>query len=193
MHLVISDAHAGLKAAVAQQFVGASWQRCRVHFMRNLHGAVASKHAPAVTAAVKTIFAHTDPDDVAEQWDQVTATFADSFPKVTTMMREAKTDVLAFTAFPQTHWQKIWSNNPIERLNKEIKRRADVVEIFPNPAAFLRLATSVVIDQHDEWQVGRRYLSETSMTELRRVIAAKQQALDSGSDYTQSGLVDHRA
>lgn len=193
VHLVISDAHAGLKAAVAQQFVGASWQRCRVHFMRNLHGAVASKHAPAVTAAVKTIFAHTDPDDVAEQWDQVTATFAESFPKVTAMMREAKTDVLASTAFPQGHWQKIWSNNPIERLNKEIKRRADVVEIFPNPAAFLRLETSVVIDQHDEWQVSRHYLSETSMAQLRRVIAAKQHVLDAGGDYDQQRLDDHCA
>ena len=192
VHLVISDAHADLKAAVAQQFVGAAWQRCRVHFMRNLHGAVASKHAPAVTAAVKTIFAHTDPADVAEQWDQVTDTFAASFPKATAMMREAKTDVLAFTAFPKGHWQKIWSNNPIERLNKEIKRRADVVEIFPNPASFLRLATSVVIDQHDEWQVGRRYLSETSMAELRAVIAAKQHALDTGSGYDQpTELVDH--
>lgn len=177
VHLVISDAHAGLKAAVAQQFVGATWQRCQVHFMRNLHDAVSAKNAPVVTAAVKTIFAHTEPADVAEQWDQVADTFADSFPKVNTMMREAKTDVLAFTAFPRGHWQKIWSNNPIERLNKEIKRRADVVEIFPNPAAFLRLATSMVIDQHDEWQVSRRYLSETSMTELRRIIAAKQRAL----------------
>ncbi|MDV8003197.1 IS256 family transposase [Rhodococcus sp. IEGM 1408] len=193
VHLVISDAHAGLKAAVAQQFVGAAWQRCRVHFMRNLHGAVSAKNAPVVTAAVKTIFAHTEPDAVAEQWDQVADTFADSFPKVNTMMREAKSDVLAFTAFPRGHWQKIWSNNPIERLNKEIKRRADVVEIFPNPAAFLRLATSVVIDQHDEWQVTRRYLSETSMAELRRVIAAKQRALNTGSDYDQSRLVDHCA
>lgn len=193
VHLVISDAHAGLKAAVAQQFVGAAWQRCRVHFMRNLHGAVSAKNAPVVTAAVKTIFAHTEPADVAEQWDQVADTFAASFPKVNTMMREAKSDVLAFTAFPKAHWQKIWSNNPIERLNKEIKRRADVVEIFPNPAAFLRLATSVVIDQHDEWQVSRRYLSETSMAELRRVIAAKQHALHSGSDYDQSRLVDHCA
>lgn len=101
-------------------------------------------------------------------------------------------DVLAFTGFPRGHWQKIWSNNPIERLNKEIKRRADVVEIFPNPEAFLRLATSVVIDQHDEWQVGRRYLSETSMGELRAVIAAKQQALDASNGYHQeSELVDH--
>jgi transposase-like protein len=173
VHLVISDAHAGLKAAVAQQFAGSSWQRCRVHFMRNLHTAVAAKHAPAVTAAVKTIFAHTDPEEVAAQWDRVADTLAASFPKVAAMMGEAKTDVLAFTAFPKAHWQKIWSNNPIERLNKEIKRRADVVEIFPNPAAFLRLATAVVIEAHDEWQVTRRYLSDVSMDELRAVIAAK--------------------
>jgi len=176
VHLVISDAHAGLKAAVAQQFSGSSWQRCRVHFMRNLHTAVSAKHAPAVTAAVKTIFAHTDPAEVAAQWDRVADTLTDSFPKVAAMMNDAKTDVLAFTAFPQGHWQKIWSNNPIERLNKEIKRRADVVEIFPNPAAFLRLATAVVIEAHDEWQVTRRYLSDISLAELRKVIAAKESA-----------------
>ena len=126
VHLVISDAHAGLKAAVTQQFSGSSWQRCRVHFMRNLHGAVSAKHAPAVTAAVKTVFAHTDPEEVAAQWDTVADSLAGSFPKVATMMNDAKADVLAFTAFPRAHCQKIWSNNPIERLNKEIKRRADV-------------------------------------------------------------------
>ena len=92
------------------------------------------------------------------------------------MMRDAKEDVLAFRVFPKAHWQKIWSNNPIERLNKEIKRRADVVEIFPNPAAFLRLATAVVIKAHDEWQVTRRYVSDVSMDELRVVIAAKERA-----------------
>lgn len=176
VHLVISDAHAGLKAAVAQQFTGASWQRCRVHFMRNVGSAVASKHVPPVMAAIKTIFAHTDPDAVAVQWDKVADTLAESFPKVATMMRDAKADVLAFRVFPKAHWQKIWSNNPIERLNKEIKRRADVVEIFPNPAAFLRLATAVVIEAHDEWQVTRRYVSDVSMDELRVVIAAKERA-----------------
>lgn len=144
--------------------------------MRNLHTAVSAKHAPAVTAAVKTIFAHTDPQEVAAQWDRVADTLAGSFPKVAAMMSDAKTDVLAFTAFPKAHWQKIWSNNPIERLNKEIKRRADVVEIFPNPAAFLRLATAVVIEAHDEWQVTRRYLSDISMDELRTVIDAKNAA-----------------
>lgn len=153
--------------------------------MRNLHGAVAAKHAPAVTAAVKTIFAHTDPEEVAAQWDRVADTLADSFPKVAVMMGQAKTDVLAFTAFPRAHWQKIWSNNPIERLNKEIKRRADVVEIFPNPAAFLRLATAVVIEAHDEWQVTRRYLSDISMAELRKVIAAKQAATEPVAEQLQ--------
>ena len=176
VHLVISDAHAGLKAAVAQQFTGASWQRCRVHFMRNVGSAVSSTHVPPVMAAIKTVFAHTDPDAVAGQWDQVADTLADSFPKVASMMREAKHDVLAFRVFPKAHWQKIWSNNPIERLNKEIKRRADVVEIFPNPAAFLRLATAVVIEAHDEWQVTRRYVSDVSMDELQVVIAAKERA-----------------
>ena len=176
VHLVISDAHAGLKAAVAQQFAGASWQRCRVHFMRNVGSAVSSKHVPPVMAAIKTIFAHTDPDAVAQQWDQVADTLHESFPKVATMMRDAKEDVLAFRVFPKSHWQKIWSNNPIERLNKEIKRRADVVEIFPNPAAFLRLATAVVIESHDEWQVTRRYVSDVSMDELRDVIAVKKRA-----------------
>lgn len=176
VHLVISDAHAGLKTAVAQQFANSSWQRCRVHFMRNLHTAVSAKHAPAVTAAVKTIFAHADPAEVSAQWDRVADTLTASFPKVAAMMGGAKADVLAFTAFPKAHWQKIWSNNPIERLNKEIKRRADVVEIFPNPAAFLRLATAVVIESHDEWQVTRRYLSDVSMDELRAVIAAKHAA-----------------
>lgn len=186
VHLVISDAHSGLKAAVMQQFAGSSWQRCRVHFMRNIRAAVAAKHVPPVMAAVKTIFAHTDPDAVAEQWDQVTDTFSGSFPKVAALMEAAKHDVLAFTAFPKAHWQKVWSNNPIERLNKEIKRRADVVEIFPNPAAFLRLATAVVIEQHDEWQVTRRYVSDVSMDELRAVIAAKQHATEPALSLTGS-------
>ena len=103
VHLVISDAHAGLKAAVAQQFTGASWQRCRVHFMRNVGSAVSAKHVPPVMAAIKTVFAHTDPDAVAAQWDQVADTLAASFPKVASMMRQAKDDVLAFRAFPKAH------------------------------------------------------------------------------------------
>lgn len=120
----------------------------------------------------------------------VADTLAASFPKVAAMMAEAKTDVLAFTAFPRAHWQKIWSNNPIERLNKEIKRRADVVEIFPNPAAFLRLATAVVIESHDEWQVTRRYLSDVSMDELRAVIA-RNRSRQRLRNNTKSPSVQH--
>lgn len=176
VHLVTSDAHAGLKRAIAEQFTGASWQRCRVHFMRNVGAKVSAKAMPPVMAALKTIFAHTDPKDIDAQWDVVVATFDSPYPQVAELMRAAKTDVLAFAEYPRSHWTKIWSNNPIERLNKEIKRRADVVEIFPNQAAFLRLATAVVIEQHDEWQVARRYVSEVSMVELRAVIAAKQRA-----------------
>lgn len=189
VHLVISDAHVGLKAAVAQQFTGAPWQRCRVHFKRNVTSAVSSKQVPPAMAAIETIFAHTEPDAVAAQWDQVDQTLAAPFPKVATMMDSAKEDVLAFRAFrafPKSHWQKIWSNNPIERLNKEIKRRADVVEIFPNPAAFLRLATAVVIEAHDEWQVTRRYVSDVSMDELRVVIARKERA--AATDKTAESL-----
>ncbi len=170
-----------LKAAVAQQFSRSSWQRCRVHFLRNLHGAESAKHAPAMTAAVKTVFAHTDPDEVAAQWDAVADSLAGSFPKVAAMMNEAKADVLAFTAFPRAHWQKIWSNNPIERLDKEIKRRADVVEIFPNPAAFLRLATAVVIEATTNGKSPAATCPRSPCVRdlhghLRKVIAAKQAA-----------------
>lgn len=176
VHLVTSDAHAGLKRAISEQFTGTSWQRCRVHFMRNIGAAVSAKQMPPIMAAIKTIFAHKEPDDMRAQWDQVAQSLASSCPKVAAMLDAAKDDVLAFLAFPAGHWMKIWSNNPIERLNKEIKRRADVVEIFPNQAAFLRLATAVVIEQHDEWQVVRRYVSDASLDELRTVIAAKHRA-----------------
>ena len=164
VHLVISDAHSGLKAAIAQQFTGSSWQRCRVHFMRNIRATVGTKHVPPVMAAVKTIFAHTDPIEVAAQWDQVTDTFAGSFPKAAALMESAKHDVLAFTAFPKAHWQKVWSNNPIERLNKEIKRRADVVEIFPNPAAFLnRPGESGDSDCWEGWSHAREHHEAVSV------------------------------
>ena len=157
------------KPPVAQQFTGSSWQRRRVHFMRNLHTAVAAKHVPAVTAAVKTIFAHTDPEGRSPPSGTGSPTrWRAASRRWLPCSAEAKTDVLAFTAFPKAHWQKIWSKQSHrEGLNKEIKRRADVVEIFPNPAAFLRLATAVVIEAHDEWQVTRRYVSDVAMDELR--------------------------
>ena len=167
VQLVISDAHAGLKAAIASVLIGAAWQRCRVHFLRNVLAAVPKGHAEMVAAAVRTIFAQPSPVHVRDQLEVIAAMLGRQFPKVEAMLRDASDDVTAFAAFPVSHWKKIWSTNPLERLNKEIKRRTDVVGVFPNPAALLRLAGAVLVEAHDEWQVAeRRYLSEGSMALL---------------------------
>jgi putative transposase len=165
--LVVSDQHAGLVKALRRSFQGAAHQRCRVHFARNLLAHVPKSHADMVAAVFRTIFAQPDAKTVAKTWDEVRDQLAARFPKIGPLMDEAKTEVLAFTAFPRAHWSKIWSTNPLERVNKEIKRRARVVGIFPNPAAVIRLVGAVLADMHDEWQAGdRRYLSEGSMAKL---------------------------
>ncbi len=163
---MISDAHAGLKASITKCFSGATWQRCRVHFARNLLATVPKADSDMVSAAFRSIFALGDPDAVMARWDEVTDLFTPRLPKTAELMRNARDDVLAFRAFPKTHWRKTWSNNPLERLNKEIKRRSRVVGIFPNDPAVIRLIGAVLADQHDEWAITRRYLSETSMDEL---------------------------
>jgi putative transposase len=167
VQLVISDAHAGLKAAIAAVLLGAAWQRCRVHFLRNVLAQVPKGSAEMVAAAIRTIFAQPGPVHVAEQLDTIATMLGRQFPKVESMLRDAEADVTAFAAFPVSHWKKIWSTNPLERLNKEIKRRTDVVGVFPNPDALARLAGSVLAEAHDEWQVAdKRYLSEGSMATL---------------------------
>ena len=167
VQLVISDAHAGLKAAIEAVLLGAAWQRCRVHFLRNVLAQVPKGHAEMVAAAIRTVFAQPDPEHVRSQLDVIAGMLGRQFPKVEAMLREAGDEVTAFADFPVSHWKKIWSTNPLERVNKEIKRRADVVGVFPNPAALLRLAGSVLVETHDEWQVSeRRYLSEGSMALL---------------------------
>jgi transposase-like protein len=166
VRLVISDAHAGLKAAIRKCFTGSSWQRCRVHYARNLLANVPRAHQEMVAAAFRSVFALTTTADVEARWDEVTNTLEERFPKAADSMREARTDVLAFAVFPRDHWKKIWSNNPLERLNKEVKRRSNVVGIFPNDRAAIRLIGAVLADQHEEWAVARRYLSETSMAHL---------------------------
>ncbi len=166
VRLVISDAHAGLKASIRKCFTGASWQRCRVHYVRNLLAVVPKAHQEMVAAAFRSIFALTTAKDVGARWDEVADTLEPRFPKAAASMRTARTDVLAFAPFPRSHWRKIWSNNPLERLNKEVKRRSNVVGIFPNDRAAIRLIGAVLADQHDEWAIARRYLSETSMAEL---------------------------
>ncbi len=165
--LVISDAHTGLKAAISAVMIGSSWQRCRVHFLRNVLAAVPKASGEMVAAAIRTIFAQPDAEHVRDQLDVIAAMLGRQFPKVEEMLREAADDLTAFADFPVAHWKKIWSTNPLERVNKEIKRRTDVVGVFPNPAALLRLAGSVLIETHDEWQVSdRRYLSEGSMAQI---------------------------
>ena len=167
VQLVISDQHAGLVKALKRSFQGCSHQRCRVHFARNLLAHVPKSHADMVAAVFRTIFAQPDAAGVEATWDTVRDQLAERFPKLGPFMDDAKAEVLAFTAFPRAHWTKIWSTNPLERVNKEIKRRARVVGIFPNPAAVIRLVGAVLNDMHDEWQAGdRRYLSEGSMALL---------------------------
>jgi transposase-like protein len=167
VQLVISDAHAGLKAAIGSVLLGAAWQRCRVHFLRNVLAAVPKGSAEMVAATIRTIFAQPAPAQVGEQLDLIAGMLGRQFPKVEAMLRDAAEDITAFAVFPISHWKKIWSTNPLERLNKEIKRRTDVVGVFPNPEALLRLAGAVLVEAHDEWQVGeRRYLSEGSMALL---------------------------
>ncbi|MDV3292205.1 IS256-like element IS1311 family transposase, partial [Mycobacterium avium] len=167
VQLVISDAHTGLRSAIEAILIGASWQRCRVHFLRNVLAQVPKGSAEMVAAAIRTIFAQPDAEHVREQLDTIAGMLGRQLPKVETMLREAADDITAFADFPVLHWKKIWSTNPLERLNKEIKRRTDVVGVFPNPAALLRLAGSVLVEAHDEWQVAeKRYLSETTLALL---------------------------
>jgi transposase-like protein len=167
VQLVISDQHAGLVAALGRVFQRVAHQRCRVHFARNLLALVPKSHKDMVAAVFRTIFAQPNPAAVSATWDAVRDQLAASFPKIGPLMDDAKAEVLAFTAFPRAHWAKIWSTNPLERVNKEIKRRARVVGIFPNEAAVIRLVGAVLADMHDEWQVSdRRYLSEASMATL---------------------------
>ncbi|WP_448059688.1 IS256 family transposase [Cellulomonas hominis] len=174
--LVISDAHEGLKTAIASVLLGSSWQRCRVHFTRNVLDAVSKTNAEMVAAAIRTIFAQPDAAHVAEQFEVIATMLTRSHPKVGHMLTDAREDLLAFTAFPAAHWKKIWSTNPLERLNKEVKRRTDVVGVFPNTAALLRLAGAVLVEAHDEWAAtDRRYLSENSMAQLATMTLTTQE------------------
>lgn len=173
VQLVVSDAHKGLVNAIGATMHGAAWQRCRTHFMRNVLGKVPKGEAEVIASWVRTIFAMGKPDDVRGQLDHVATTLQDTYPIVASMLRDAKTDLTAFADFPHAHWRKIWSTNPIERLNREIKRRTDTVGIFPDNAAVLRLTAAILIEAHDEWQdAARRYLSDETMAMLFTPVTA---------------------
>ena len=160
---MISDAHPGLVSAVNATIPGSSWQRCRTHFMTNLLAKVDKSVRAFVATLVRTIFLQPDALAVWNRLWVVVEQLEPRFPEASELLENAAPDLLAFAPFPTDLWSKIWSNNPQERLNKEIRRRTDVVGIFPNPAAVIRLVGAVLCEQTDEWAIGKRYMSLTSL------------------------------
>jgi transposase-like protein len=165
VQLVVSDAHEGLKQAIAQ-VLGAPWQRCTVHFLREALGHARKEQQPMLAALIRPIFNADSGEQARELLGEAIERLERPLPKVAAMLERAEEDLLAFYAFPVDHWRKLRSTNPLERLNREIGRRTDVVGIFPDDASLIRLATSLVIEQNDEWLVGRRYLSLDSLAPL---------------------------
>ena len=165
--LVISDAHQGLKAA-AEKVLSGAWQRCRVHFMRNALAHVPRRQHQMVAAVIRTAFVQEDQAQARAQWREMADKLRARFPKLGELMDSAEDDVLAFMAFPKEHWPQLASTNPLERVHKEIKRRANVIGIFPNDAAIVRLVGTLLAEQNDEWQITRRYMS---LEALARVIS----------------------
>jgi len=165
--LTISDDHLGLKAALASVFPGAAWQRCRTHFMRNLLTRVPKSAQDLVATLVRSIFAQPDADEVWAQHGRVVEQLEKRFSAAAKLLAEAAEDILAFSAFPKAVWRQVWSNNPQERLNREIRRRTDVVGIFPNRPAIIRLVGAVLAEQNDEWAVARRYMSAEALDQAQ--------------------------
>ena len=168
VELVISDAHGGIKAAIAAVLGGATWQRCRTHFMANLATRVPKANWPMISTLVRSIFEQPDRDSTWSQLGDVVSRLTEAgFCELANELLDNADDVLAFTAFPVEHWTQIRSNNPQERLNKEIRRRTDVVGIFPTRPAVIRLVGALLAEQTDEWAVARRYMSIDSLTNTR--------------------------
>jgi transposase-like protein len=167
VRLVISDAHAGLVKAIGRCFQGAAWQRCRVHAMRNLLSAAPHRQRAMIAALVRTMFAQPDGDTARTQLRAVVDQLTPYAPTVAERLEAMEADVLAYTAFPAAHWSKIWSNNPIERLNRELKRRTDVVGIFPDKASVIRLVGALLVEINDEMIAAeRRYIAAASVADL---------------------------
>jgi putative transposase len=165
--LVTSDAHSGLVAAIGATLPGATWQRCRTHYAANLMSTCPKSSWPWVKTMLHSVYDQPDTDAVNAQFDRLLEAVADKLPAVADHLEAARTDVLAFTGFPKEVWRQIWSNNPNERLNREIRRRTDVVGIFPDRTSIIRLVDAVLAEQHDEWAEGRRYLALDVMSRSR--------------------------
>jgi transposase-like protein len=163
VQLVVSDGHPGLVEAVRAVLPGASWQRCRTHLMRNLLTRVPKSAQGLVATLVRTIFAQPDAASTWAQHERIVDQLTERFPEAAALLADAAEDLLAFASFPKEHWRQIWSNNPQERLNKEIRRRTDVVGIFPDRGSVIRLVGAILAEQHDEWAVARRYMSAESL------------------------------
>lgn len=174
--LVTSDAHAGLVEAIGATLPAASWQRCRTHYAANLMAVTPKAQWGWVKALLHSVYDQPDADAVHAQFDRVLEGLYEKLPKVAEHLELARCDILAFTAFPKEVWRQVWSNNPQERLNREIRRRTDVVGIFPNREAIIRLVGAVLAEQHDEWAEQRRYLGLDVLTRARAVLTARESA-----------------
>ena len=163
VRLVTSDAHPVLRDAIARTMHRATWQRCRVHSLRNAVSSVPARAREVVAGTVRVAFLQSDAVATRTQWAVVTDAFRERFPRLAALMDDAREDVLAYLDFPADHWRKVWPTNPLGRLDKEIKRRTDVVGVFPDEASALRLIGAILAGQHDEWQPGQRYLGTGSM------------------------------
>jgi putative transposase len=183
--LVTSDAHRGLVEAIAANLPGATWQRCRTHYAANLMSVCPKSAWPAVKTMLHSVYDQPDAEAVHAQYDKLLDTMSEQLPAVHEHLDAARADVLAFTDFPKEIWRQIWSNNPNERLNKEIRRRTDVVGIFPDRDAVTRLVGAVLAEQHDEWIEGRRYLSLD--------VLARAQAIDTAKPTTGTELPELEA
>jgi putative transposase len=184
VRLVISDAHRGLVDAIAAALPGAAWQRCRTHYLRNLLTKVPKSAQPWVATMVRTIFDQPDAASVRQQYGRVVEAIEARFPDAATHLDQAREDLLAFTGFPHEIWRQIWSNNPQERLNKEIRRRTDVVGIFPNRAAIIRLVGAVLAEQTDEWTEQRRYMGIELLTKARLTLLDNNAPADTTDPVT---------
>jgi putative transposase len=177
--LVTSDAHAGLVAAISATLAGAAWQRCRTHYAANLMAITPKSSWGWVKALLHSLYDQPDAESVHAQFDRVVDALTEKLPAVAEHLDEARADILAFTAFPKEIWRQIWSNNPNERLNREIRRRTDVVGIFPDRASIIRLVGAVLAEQHDEWAEGRRYLGLDILARSQAVTHTVDQEVNS--------------
>jgi putative transposase len=182
VQLVTSDAHSGLVAAIGATLPGASWQRCRTHYAANLMATTPKASWPWVRTLLHSVYDQPDAASVHDQYDRLVDAIAEKLPKVAAHLDGARADLLAFTGFPKEIWRQIWSNNPQERLNREIRRRTDVVGIFPSRDSLIRLVGAVLAEQHDEWTEGRRYLGLDVLSRSRITLAPSTQEVTPGHD-----------